>query len=32
MAKGQRKRHAMQMSMWVAKQDLPRSAADPLYR
>ena len=28
---GQRKRHATQRSMWVAMQDLPRSAAHPFY-
>jgi transposase len=29
MAMGKRKRHAKQTSMWVATQDLPRSAAHP---
>ena len=28
---GKRKRHAKQASMWVATQDLPRSAAQPFY-
>jgi transposase len=28
---GKRKRHATQASMWVATQDLPRSAAHPFY-
>ncbi len=28
---GKRKRHAKQESMWVATQDLPRSAAHPFY-
>jgi transposase len=28
---GKRKRHAKQVSMWVATQDLPRSAAHPFY-
>ena len=28
---GKRKRHAKQASMWVAAQDLPRSAAHPFY-
>jgi len=28
---GKRKRHAKQASMWVATQDLPRSAAHPFY-
>ena len=28
---GKRKRHAKQTSMWVATQDLPRSAAHPFY-
>ena len=28
---GKRKRHAKQASMWVASQDLPRSAAHPFY-
>ncbi|HZJ30272.1 MAG TPA: transposase [Vicinamibacterales bacterium] len=31
MAMGKRKRHAKQSSMWVATQDLPRSAAHPCY-
>src|SRR5437764_4933930 len=31
MAMGKRKRHANQASMWVATQDLPRSAAHPSY-
>jgi transposase len=31
MAMGKRKRHAKQASMWVAAQDLPRSAAHPFY-
>ena len=31
MAMGKRKRHANQASMWVATQDLPRSAAHPFY-
>jgi transposase len=31
MAMGKRKRHAKQTSMWVATQDLPRSAAHPFY-
>src|SRR6476619_7260812 len=31
MAMGTRKRHAKQDSMWVATQDLPRSAAHPSY-
>jgi hypothetical protein len=31
MAMGKRKRHAKQGSMWVATQDLPRSAAHPFY-
>jgi transposase len=31
MAMGKRKRHAKQDSMWVATQDLPRSAAHPFY-
>jgi transposase len=31
MALGKRKRHAKQASMWVATQDLPRSAAHPFY-
>jgi transposase len=31
MAMGKRKRHAKQSSMWVATQDLPRSAAHPFY-
>jgi transposase len=32
MAMGKRKRRARQASMWVASQDLPRSAAHPFYR
>jgi transposase len=31
MAMGKRKRHAKQASMWLATQDLPRSAAHPFY-
>jgi transposase len=31
MAMGKRRRHAMQRSMWVVAQDLPRSAAHPFY-
>jgi hypothetical protein len=31
MAMGKRKRYAKQTSMWVATQDLPRSAAHPFY-
>jgi hypothetical protein len=31
MAMGKRKRHANQPAMWVATQDLPRSAAHPFY-
>jgi hypothetical protein len=31
MAMGSRRRHAKQASMWVATQDLPRSAAHPFY-
>ena len=31
MAMGKRKRRAKQASMWVATQDLPRSAAHPFY-
>ena len=31
MAMGKRRRHAKQPSMWVATQDLPRSAAHPFY-
>jgi len=31
MAMGKRKRHAKQASMWVATEDLPRSAAHPFY-
>jgi transposase len=31
MAMGKRKRHAKQASMWVATDDLPRSAAHPFY-
>jgi hypothetical protein len=29
MAMGKRRRHAKQASMWVATEDLPRSAAHP---
>jgi hypothetical protein len=29
MAMGKRRRHAKQRTMWVATQDLPRSAAHP---
>jgi transposase len=32
MAMGKRKRRARQASMWVATQDLPRSAAHPFYQ
>jgi transposase len=32
MAIGKRRRHAKQASMWVATEDLPRSAAHPVYR
>jgi transposase len=32
MAMGKRRRRAKQASMWVATQDLPRSAAHPFYR
>src|SRR4029453_2217959 len=32
MSMGKRKRRARQTSMWVATQDLPRSAAHPFYR
>ncbi len=32
MAMGKRKRRSRQPSMWVATQDLPRSAAHPFYR
>jgi transposase len=32
MAMGKRRRHAKQASMWVAIEDLPRSAAHPFYR
>src|SRR4030095_6047108 len=32
MSMGKRKRRARQASMWVATQDLPRSAAHPFYR
>jgi transposase len=32
MAMGKRRRHAKQASMWVATQDLPRTAAHPFYR
>src|SRR5829696_7622083 len=32
MSMGKRKRRARQSSMWVASQDLPRSAAHPFYR
>jgi hypothetical protein len=28
---GKRRRHAKQASMWVATQDIPRSAAHPFY-
>ena len=31
MPMGKRKRHAKQASIWVATQDLPRSAAHPFY-
>ena len=31
MAMGTRRRHAKQASMWVAMNDLPRSAAHPFY-
>ena len=31
MAMGKRRRHAKQASMWVAANDLPRSAAHPFY-
>ena len=31
-AMGKRRRHAKQASMWVATEDLPRSAAHPFYR
>jgi transposase len=31
MAMGKRQRHAKQASMWVATQDLPRTAAHPFY-
>jgi transposase len=31
MAMGKRRRHAKQASMWVATQDLPRTAAHPFY-
>jgi transposase len=31
MAMGKRRRHTQQASMWVATQDLPRSAAHPFY-
>jgi hypothetical protein len=31
MAMGKRRRRAKQSSMWVATQDLPRSAAHPFY-
>ena len=31
MAMGKRRRHAMQRSIWVAAEDLPRSAAHPFY-
>jgi hypothetical protein len=31
MAMGKRKRRAKQTTMWVATQDLPRSAAHPFY-
>jgi transposase len=29
---GKRRRHAKQASMWVATEDVPRSAAHPFYR
>ena len=32
MAMGKRRRQAKQTSMWVATEDLPRSAAHPFYR
>jgi hypothetical protein len=32
MAMGKRRRHAKQASMWLATDDLPRSAAHPFYR
>ena len=32
MAMGKRRRHAKQASIWVATEDLPRSAAHPFYR
>ena len=32
MAMGKRKRRARQAALWVATQDLPRSAAHPFYR
>jgi transposase len=31
MAMGKRQRHAKQAAMWVATEDLPRSAAHPFY-
>ena len=31
MAMGKRMRHAKQASMWVASENLPRSAAHPFY-
>jgi transposase len=31
MAMGKRRRHAKQASMWMATNDLPRSAAHPFY-
>jgi hypothetical protein len=31
MAMGKRRRHAKQASIWVASNDLPRSAAHPFY-
>src|SRR5262245_65923455 len=31
MSMGKRRRHAKQTSMWVATQDLPRTAAHPFY-
>ena len=31
MAMGKRQQYATQRSMWVATQDLPRSAAHPFY-
>jgi hypothetical protein len=32
MAMGKRKGHARQAAMWIAAQDLPRSASHPFYR